>query len=144
MLFFFFSNPEKYKHTFFTKKLFPLIVFMSFKGDSFILSLWILWLRSKKSAYNVGDLGSIPGSGKSPGEGNGNPFQYSWLENFIGQRSLADYSPWGSQRVGHDQVTTLSLTSVPIKFWTWKKKGVINFTNFFLKSYLFDTNIDNK
>ena len=36
---------------------------------------------SKASAYNVGDLGSIPGSGKSPGEGNGNPLQYSYLEN---------------------------------------------------------------
>ena len=36
---------------------------------------------SKMSAYNAGDLGSIPGSGRSPGEGNGNPLQYSCLEN---------------------------------------------------------------
>ena len=35
----------------------------------------------KVSACNVGDLGSIPGSGRSPGEGNGNPLQYSCLEN---------------------------------------------------------------
>ena len=35
----------------------------------------------KASAWNVGDLGSIPGSGRSPGEGNGNPLQYSCLEN---------------------------------------------------------------
>ena len=35
----------------------------------------------KASTYNVGDLGSIPGSGRSPGEGNGNPLQYSCLEN---------------------------------------------------------------
>ena len=35
----------------------------------------------KASAYNVGDLGSIPGLGRSPGEGNGNPLQYSCLEN---------------------------------------------------------------
>jgi len=35
----------------------------------------------KESACNVGDLGSIPGLGRSPGEGNGNPFQYSCLEN---------------------------------------------------------------
>jgi len=33
------------------------------------------------SAYNVGDLGLIPGLGRSPGEGNGNPLQYSCLEN---------------------------------------------------------------
>ena len=38
----------------------------------------------KASAYNVGDLGSIPGSGRSPGEGNGNPLQYSCLENVMG------------------------------------------------------------
>ena len=36
---------------------------------------------SKESACNAGDLGSIPGSGRSPGEGNGNPLQYSCLEN---------------------------------------------------------------
>ena len=36
---------------------------------------------SKASACNVGDLGSIPGLGRSPGEGNDNPFQYSCLEN---------------------------------------------------------------
>ena len=35
----------------------------------------------KASVYNVGDLGSIPGLGRSPGEGNGNPLQYSCLEN---------------------------------------------------------------
>ena len=37
--------------------------------------------NGKASAYNVGDLGSIPGLGRSPGEGNGNPLQYSCLEN---------------------------------------------------------------
>ena len=35
----------------------------------------------KESAYNAGDLGSIPGLGRSPGEGNGIPLQYSCLEN---------------------------------------------------------------
>ena len=35
----------------------------------------------KASAYHVGDMGSIPGSGRCPGEGNGNPLQYSCLEN---------------------------------------------------------------
>ena len=37
--------------------------------------------EGKASAYNVGDLGSIPGLGRSSGEGNGNPLQYSCLEN---------------------------------------------------------------
>ena len=36
---------------------------------------------SKESACDLGDLGSIPRLGRSPGEGNGNPFQYSYLEN---------------------------------------------------------------
>ena len=38
----------------------------------------------KASAYNAEDPGSIPGSGRSPGEGNGNPLQYSCLENSMG------------------------------------------------------------
>ena len=40
-------------------------------------------LDGKASAYNVGDPGSIPGLGRSPGEGNDNPFQYSCLENLM-------------------------------------------------------------
>ena len=40
-----------------------------------------LWLKCKESAYNVGDLGSVPRLGRSPGEGNDNPLQYSCLEN---------------------------------------------------------------
>ena len=50
---------------------FPFEFFFDFPGDSEV----------KVFACNVGDLGSIPGSGRSPGEGNGNPFQYSGLEN---------------------------------------------------------------
>ena len=41
-------------------------------------------LDNKDSACNSGDLGSIPGLGRSPGEGNGNPLQYSCLENSVG------------------------------------------------------------
>ena len=58
----------------------------------------------KESPCNAGDLGSIPGSGRSSGEGNGNPLQYSCLENPHGQRSLVGYSPWGL-RVRHNLVT---------------------------------------
>ena len=52
------------------------------------------WLDGKESS-NVGDLGSIPGLGRSPGGGHGNPLQNSCLENPHGQRSLAGYSPQG-------------------------------------------------
>ena len=55
----------------------------------------------KESASNVGDLGSIPGLGRSARGGHGNPLQYSCLENPHGQRSLVGYCPWGC-RVGHD------------------------------------------
>ena len=49
----------------------------------------------KESAHNAGDLGLIPGLGRSPGRGHGNPLQYSCLENPQGPRSLAGCSPWG-------------------------------------------------
>ena len=52
--------------------------------------------NDKASAYNAGDPGSIPGSGRSPGEENGNPLQYSCLENPMKQTSLEGYSPWNS------------------------------------------------
>ena len=50
---------------------------------------------SKESACNAGDLGLIPGLGRSPGGGHGNPLQYSCLENPHGWRSLAGRIPWG-------------------------------------------------
>ena len=62
--------------------------------------------ESKESACNVGDLGSIPGLGRSPGGGHGNPLQYLCLENPHGQRSLADYSPWGQELDMTDQLST--------------------------------------
>ena len=52
---------------------------------------------SKESACSAGDLGSIPGLGRSPGERNGYMLQYSGLDNSMDYI----YSPWG-HRVGHD------------------------------------------
>ena len=62
----------------------PTSVFLNFLCGSF----------GKESACNAGDLGSVPGLGRSPVEGEGYPLQYSGLENSM-----------GSQRVGHDRVT---------------------------------------
>ena len=56
-------------------------------------------------AGDTRDSGSIPGSGRSPGEGNGNLLQYSCLENCHEQRSQASYRSW-SQRVRHDRAHT--------------------------------------
>ena len=51
------------------------------------------WFNGKESSANAGDVGLISGLGRSPGGGNGNPLQYSCLENPIDrERSLADYS----------------------------------------------------
>ena len=49
---------------------------------------------------NAGDLGSVPGLGRSPGGGHGNPLQYSCLENPHGQKCLVSYSPWGRKESG--------------------------------------------
>ena len=57
-----------------------------------------------ESACNVGDLGLIPGLGRSPGEGNGNPFQYSCLENSM-DRQAWQATVFSLQRVGHDLAT---------------------------------------
>ena len=51
--------------------------------------------NSKESACSAGDLGAIPGLGRSLGRRHENPLQYSCLENPHGQRSLVGYSPWG-------------------------------------------------
>ena len=51
------------------------------------------------NAGDVREVGSIPGSGRSPGGGHGNPLQYSCLENLLEQRSLAGYNPWGHKEL---------------------------------------------
>ena len=53
----------------------------------------------KAYACNAGDLGSIPGLGRSPVDGNGLPTAVFWLRELHGQRSLADYSPWGCKEL---------------------------------------------
>ena len=58
----------------------------------------------KVSACNAGDQGSVPGSGGSLGEGNGNPLQYSCLQNSMDKRSLLGYIH-GVTRVGHNRAT---------------------------------------
>ena len=64
-------------------------------GSDILLSRMVTQ-RVKKSACNVGHLGLTPGSGRSPGEGNGNPLQYSCLENPTDRGAWwAIYSPWG-------------------------------------------------
>ena len=56
----------------------------------------------KESTFNAGDMDQISESGRSSGEGNGNPLQYSCQGKSHGQRSLTGYSPWGCKGVEHD------------------------------------------
>ena len=70
---------------------------MSFLGGS----------DDKEPACNAAEPGSVPGSGRSPGEENGNPLQYSCLEN--GQRILVGYSPWGHKESDMTERLALSL-----------------------------------
>ena len=57
----------------------------------------------KASAYNAGDLGLIPGLGRSPGERYGNPLQYSLPGKSHGRRSLVGYSPQGRRELDTTQ-----------------------------------------
>ena len=74
-------------------------IFLGFPGGS----------ASKESACNVGDLGSIPGLGRSPGEGKGYPPQYSGLEN------STDYSPWGQKQLDMTEWLSLSCRIYVVK-----------------------------
>ena len=65
----------------------PKIVIRGFSGGS----------DSKEPACNAGNLGLIPGSGRSPGEGNGNPLQYSSLENPRDRWVTLRTKPWGKK-----------------------------------------------
>ena len=63
----------------------------------------------KESACSAGDLGSVPGLGRSPGGGHGNSLQYSCLENLHVQRSLVGYSPRGCKEL--DTTEQLSMAT---------------------------------
>ena len=77
------------KMCFIERIIFQSFQWMGFPGGS----------DSKESACNVGDLSLIPGFGRSPGGGHGNPLQCSCLEKPHGQKSLVGYSPWGCKEL---------------------------------------------
>ena len=86
------------------KNLYYLPTSLGFPGSS----------DGKASAYNVGDPGSIPGSGRSPGEGNGNPLQYSCPENPMDWGAWGGYSPRGCKE--SDTTVWLQLSSAQLMF----------------------------
>ena len=78
----------------------------------------------KTSVYNVRDLGSIPGLGRFPGEGNGNILQYSCLENPMDGGAWCRLLSMGFRRVGHDWVTSFSLSFFQLFAWGGQNIGV--------------------
>ena len=86
----------------------PIILFTLKTTDLFTVSMpFPRGSGGNQSFCNVGDLGSIPGLGRFPRGGHGNPLQYCCLENSHGQRSLEGYSPWG--RKESDTMEQLSI-----------------------------------
>jgi len=80
----------------------------------------------KESTCNLGDLGSIPGSGRSPEGGQGNPLQYSCLGNLHGQRSLAGYGPRGhrvtAERLQHCAGYVVGAGTVSVEMNYYRKR----------------------
>ena len=72
---------------------------------------------SKESVCNTGDLGLIPGLGRSPGGGHGNPLQYSCLENSLGEETGGLHF-MGSQRVEYDWTTKHSTEQLTNDLYT--------------------------
>ena len=72
-------------------------------------------VEGKESTCNAGDTGSVPGSGRFPGEGNGNLLQYSCLGESHGQRSLVAYSPWGHKESDMTEATYHAYTDNKMK-----------------------------
>ena len=85
-----------------------------------LLELWASLVAQlvENLACDGGDLGSIPGLGRFPGGGYGNPLQYYCLENPYEQRSLAGCSPWG--RKESDTTEQLSTAHEAVFLKTWR------------------------
>ena len=71
----------------------------------------------KESACSLGDLGLIPGFGRSPGDGNANPLQYSCLENPMENGSLVGYSPQGRKELDTTERLHFHFHSIVASFY---------------------------
>ena len=87
----------------------------------------------KECAYNARDLGTIVGSGKSPGEGNGNPLQYSCLENPKDRGAWQVHSMGCKSRTRLSNWTTYYLPAINDhrKFWHWPECVFLIFANYY-------------
>ena len=103
-------------------------------GPNWVTSLSLSVAKNMPAtAGNIRDMGSIPGSARSPGEGNGNLLQYCCLENPHGQRSLMGFKPQGHKRVRHKWVTNIHMRSHrkrALLFFTQMELGCVSETCF--------------
>ena len=117
-----FRTPQKIKSVT-VSTIFPSICHEVMRHDAMILVFWMLSFKpsfslssftepclggsdGKASASNAGDLGSVPGLGRSPGKANGNPLQYlTWKIPWMKESGRLE--SMGSQRVRHDWATSL-------------------------------------
>ena len=95
----------------------------------------------KETACNAGDLGLIPGSGRVPGEGNGNPLQYSYLENpkdrgawqatvhgvTKSQTQLSDWTEWLKQEMARVNIHILRISKLK-----WTGMGEFNSDDYYI------------
>ena len=81
--------------------------------------------NSPAKAGDSEDVDLIPGSVSSPGEGNGNPLQYSCLENSR-QRSLAGYSPWGHKELDTTEWLTHTHIQLAYQYYSFKKYSLLH------------------
>ena len=120
------ENKSCYRETLLSSQHTHILAYLSYYSGRSILTPTdgqLLCSDGKESTCNAGDLGLIPGSGRTPGEGNGNPLQYSCLENPMDRGAWWATVHW----VAKSQMTerlTLSLTFYfvldPILFYFFK------------------------
>ena len=86
----------------------------------------VWWLSCKESACNAGELGSIPGLGRSPGEGTGYPLQYSGLENSMDciVHGLSKSRTWLSGFPTHAHTQKVTYCMIPLTWDSWKDKTI--------------------
>ena len=107
------------------KYLLSTVFQVGFSGDSVI----------KNPPANAGDAGWIPGSERSPGEGNGSPLQHSCLENSMGRGAC--YSPWDRKESYTTEQLNNNNNCVPGTVWapgihqgTWKRQSFLPLRSF--------------
>ena len=104
-------NPVIVPWMYFKAKLLPRVIGVEPKHQcNGAYQVALLVKNPSASARDARDMGSVPGSGRSPGGGNGNPLQSSCLENPMDREAWVGYSPWGP--------TELETTKSDLTQWT--------------------------